>query len=342
MRDHTKNPQATTQTAPLARIRQLIDANQRFLVASHANPDGDALGSCAALGSLLQTLGKDVRLYNSTGRPKFLEWLPLPCPLATSLAELGDFVPDWTFVLDCGDLARVGDEVTADSLRLVNIDHHLGNPGFGEVNWVDPAQPAVGCMIAMLAREFGVPLKGALGEAIYLAIVSDTGQFSYGNTTPDVLALASEILRQGLHADAFTARWQNQWTLSRLRLWSQALAAVRVYQAGAVCVVGISRAMLESAQATKEDCEGLVETIRKVRGVRMAITLREEVEGQVRISLRSYGQDDVQAVARQFGGGGHRNASGATFVGSLDAAEAAVVAAATRVLTAQAAGDVHG
>ncbi|AGW13395.1 putative phosphoesterase RecJ domain protein [Megalodesulfovibrio gigas DSM 1382 = ATCC 19364] len=302
-------------------------------MASHANPDGDALGSSAALGALLQALGKDVRLYNSTGRPKFLEWLPLPCPLVTSLDELGDFVPDWAFVLDCGDMARVGEEIAGSSLQLVNIDHHLGNPDFGAVNWVDPSQAAVGCMIAALAREFGVPLTGALGESLYLAIVSDTGQFSYGNTTPDVLALASEIVGSGLDVGEFTARWQNQWTLSRLRLWSLALANVQVYDDGAICVVGITRAMLEAAQATKEDCEGLVETIRRVRGVRMSITLREEVAGQIRISLRSFGDDDAQAVAQHFGGGGHRNASGATFVGTMTEAEAAVVAAASAVLT---------
>ncbi|GAB7079017.1 DHH family phosphoesterase [Megalodesulfovibrio paquesii] len=314
------------------RIRQLIEAGQRFLVASHANPDGDALGSMAGLGFLLQTLGKEVRLYNSTGRPRFLEWVTLPCPLVTTLEALDGFVPDWTFVLDCGDLARTGMELPAASLRMVNIDHHLGNPLFGEVNWVDPDQAAVGCMIARLAKEFGVPLSGALGESLYLALISDTGQFGYGNTTPEVLSLASEIVAGGLDVGDFTARWHNQWTLSRLRLWSQALASVQVYDNGSICVVGITRAMMESAQATKEDCEGLVETVRRVRGVRMAIALREEVAGQIRVSLRSQGNDDAQAVARQFGGGGHRNASGATFIGTMEDAVQALVAAASGVL----------
>ncbi len=323
----TETPQ---QTVAISRIRQIIEGNQRFLVASHANPDGDALGSAAALTGLLLAMGKDVRIYNASGVPNFLDWLPLPCPLVRTLPELDGFTPDWTFVLDCGDLPRVGPEMeaAASDFRIINIDHHLDNPNFGEENWVDPKQAAVGSMIAELAHEFDIPLAGDIGEAIYLAIVSDTGQFSYGNTTPQVMALASEILALGLDAGDFTAKSQNLWSLTRMRLWSLALAEVRLYCGGAIGVLAITRQMLNEAGATKEDCEGLVEAVRRIRGVRIAISLREELDGHVRISLRSFGEDNVQAVARQFGGGGHKNASGATYFGSLEDAETALMAAA--------------
>lgn len=330
----TATQETQPKTALPSPIRSIIESNQRFLVASHANPDGDALGSAAALAGILRALGKDVRIYNTSGVPGYLEWLPLPCPLVRTFHELGGFSPEWVIVLDCGEVERTGPEFVAAAphMRIVNIDHHLDNPMFGEENWVDPSQAAVGCMVAEIAKAFDIPLSGNIGEAVYLALVSDTGYFSYGNTSPQVMLLAAEILRQGLDAGAFTARAQNQWSLKRMRLWSLALAQAKLYCNGAVGVLAISQSMLEKAGAGKEDCEGLVETIRRVRGVRMAITLREEAEDHIRISLRSHGQDNVQEVARQFGGGGHRNASGATFVGPLHEAEAALVTAAAQYL----------
>ena len=205
--------------SPIREISEILKNNRSFLVASHVNPDGDAIGATAALGFLLRALGKDVVLYNPSGLPERYAWLALPGPLSTRLPEV---LPDWTVTLDCGAPERLGPELSArlDPERTVNIDHHLGNPDFGAVNWVDPAEPAVGAMVAKLARELGAPLTGGLAEAVYLAVVTDTGHFTYGNTTPEVLELTAELLRGGLDLEGVNARVNNQWSPRRLELWA--------------------------------------------------------------------------------------------------------------------------
>lgn len=314
-----------------ARISALLAKGERFLLASHAGPDGDALGSIAALGHLLAALGKDVVLYNKSGVPDQFSWLPLPCPVLTAPPE-GPF--DWTIAMDCGDAARLGPDLAGrfpDS-GTMNIDHHLGNPDFAEVNWVDPRYAAVGEMVCELARELGVPLSGALGEAAYLAIVTDTGYFSFGSTRPETLEFAAEILRQGLSPADFNAKLQNQWSLNRLKLWSRVFAEASLHLGGALGVMRVTREMMRDTGTDKEDTEQVVNYLRRVKTVRAAVLLREDGPGQTKISLRSSGDVNVQAVAAELGGGGHKNASGCTIEAGLDRAEAILLEVAARKL----------
>ncbi len=188
------------ETDPLTAVRRLLETGNNFLVAGHENPDGDALGATAAMGFILQALGKNYRLYGASGVPEQFAWLELPAPLHSELNTLGDFVPDWYLILDCGDPFRMGRELmqAVTPSKIINIDHHLNNPKFGAVDWVDPGQAAVGEMAGQLAKALDIPLSGGLGEAVYLALVTDTGNFSYGNTKPETLELAASIIRQGL------------------------------------------------------------------------------------------------------------------------------------------------
>ncbi len=315
-------------------IVRALREDDDFLVVSHEHPDGDALGSCVAMGFLLQALGKRFRLYNASGVPAHFDWLPLPSPMHPDLESLGEFRPRWVVVMDCGDPFRMGKELlkAVDPSNILNIDHHMGNPMFGALNWVDPNMSSVGEMVGLLASDLGVPLSGGLGEAVYLAIVADTGNFCYGNTKPETLELAACIMRSGLHVGDFNARYQNQWSFKRIHFWSQVLADSTLHHHEQVAVVRISRELLRQYEATSADCEGLVEFMRRVKTVRVSVSLREEKDGLVKFSLRSHGPDNVQKVAMHFGGGGHRNAAGGTIKGDLALAEREVLDALGEIM----------
>jgi phosphoesterase RecJ-like protein len=192
----------------------------------------------------------------------------------------------------------------------------------------------VGEMIALLAKELGVPLSGALGEALYVAIVTDTGYFSYGNTRPETLRISAEILEQGLDVEKVNNRLQNQWTLNRLKLWSEVMGDAKLYHDGEVATVSIPAEALQRTGASVFDTDGLVNFVRRIKSVRVAISLREEGNNRTKFSLRSNGSLNVQRVAKEFGGGGHRNASGGSLNKPLDKAEKLLVKAVEQALEA--------
>ncbi len=295
--------------SPAAAIAELIRRSDQFLVAAHANPDGDAIGSSVAMAHLLAALGKEICLYNATPLPSQYDWLELPCPMHSTLAG-AEF--NWIVVLDCGAPQRVGDELSKvmGSRPVVNIDHHLGNPMFGQLNWVDEKYPAVGAMIADLADELDVPLTGPLAEAIYLGITTDTGFFTFDNTTPEVMELAARLIRLGMSPGAVNAKIRNQWAVNRFKLWGESFATTELFYGGQVAVVQVTQGMFERTGTTAADCEEIVNFLRRLRGTRAAMILREEPDGSYKFSLRSSGSDNVQGVAALYGGGGHRNAAG--------------------------------
>lgn len=308
---------------PREEIRDLITRNSSFLVLSHENPDGDAIGAMAGLGFMLKALGKSVTLCNISGLPQRFAWLDLPGPIQTSLPEQGE---QWAFALDCGDERRLGEpfEHALNLGRTVNIDHHVGNPGFGSVNWVDPGRSSVGEMVGLLTQDLGVSLNGAIGEALYLAMVTDTGSFSYSNTRPETLYLAARIIEQGLDLDSFNARMLRQWSLDKVHLHGLAMEGAAVHDRGRIGVIKVSAALLDRTGTKPEDCEGLVNYVRKVHGVVIAVSLRQDNDC-IKFSLRSWGEIDVRSIAASFDGGGHRNAAGGSIRASLDEAERLLV-----------------
>lgn len=297
--------------SPAAAIAELIRRSDQFLVTAHANPDGDAIGSSVALAHVLASLGKEICLYNTTPLAHQYDWLELPCPMHSTLAG-AEF--HWAFVLDCGTPQRVGDEFfrIMGSVPVANIDHHLDNPGFGQFNWVDEKYPAVAAMIAELAEELEVPLTGPLAEAIYLGLTTDTGFFTFDNTTPEVMELAAKLIRLGMSPGAVNAKIRNQWAVNRFKLWGESFATTELFYGGQVAVVQVTQGMFERTGTTAGDCEEIVNFLRRLRGTRAAVILREEPDGAYKFSLRSSGADNVQGVAALFGGGGHRNAAGGT------------------------------
>lgn len=306
------------------KILDLLRTGDRFLIAAHSNPDGDALGSTAAMGWILRDLGKQFWLYNASPLPARFSWVALPQPLHH---EPPPWDPHWYVLLDCGDVRRIGKEakIRLPADKVVNIDHHVSNIGFGGLNLVEAGRSSVGEIIGYLAMELGLSLHGPLGEAVYLAMVTDTGSFSFESTSPECMELAAEIIRQGLNPGLFNARMQNQWRLNRLHLMGEVLRRARLYSRGRIGLLSISLDLRKKTQASIEDCDDLVDYIRRIRDIKVAVSLREDEPRKVKFSLRSFGETDVGAMAAAVGGGGHKNAAGGELLYSLSEAESFLV-----------------
>lgn len=296
------------------RLAVLLARHDQYLVAAHGSPDGDAAGATGAMGHVLAAMGKQVMLYNGTGIPRQLAFTPFHAPVYDSLRH-PPFRPQVVVALDSGDVWRLGNEL-AEALhkyKSINIDHHKGNPEYGTLdNWVAPHMASTGQMVAAVADAAGVPLQGDLAACLYISLVADTGSFTYGNTSAEALRLAARLMDSGLDAARLRDSMDNQWTPSKARLWGVLLQRLRLEKNGAVCLCVVTLADLAASGATKEELEGFVEQMRKLRGVRVSLILREDGPRRCKVSLRSSGNDDVRELAARFGGGGHTNAAGAT------------------------------
>lgn len=306
-------------TPPLRQIAEHLRATDNFLVTSHVSPDGDALGSMLAVGEVLDAMGKQVRLFNESGLPERFRWLS---PRQKILRLLPDTEPETIIVLDCGSPQRPGALLAPwlSSKTVVNIDHHLDNPMFGSINWVDQRVSSTGEMVGMLARELNVPLAGLLGEYVYLSLISDTGDFCFSNTRPETLEMAAEILRLGLLPGPFHEQRQSTGTINQLRMRGAVTQQATLHSQGRISLISFTRELFRQTGTGPEDTEGLVNRVLYLRGVQAAIATREEDNGSIKFSLRSKGDVNVQAVAARFGGGGHRNAAGGTLDMSVDEA----------------------
>ena len=300
----------------------------RVLLVTHHNPDGDAIGSAVAMGHIAAHFGCDIRLYLGGGLPRNLEWVNIPWRRVARLAELGDehpWTPDLVVVTDCGDARRTGPEIAPfftehapatpafsgwNNTETLNIDHHEGNPFFAACNYVQPWRSATTELLADVAAACGLPLSGALGEAIYLGIVSDSGNFSYSNTTAETLRIAAEIIDAGLDVASFTEQYENQWTVARMNLWGRLMSEARLHDQGRIAAVVATSEMHREFGTTVDDLEGFASWMRRLKGVEVVLFVRNDGEFS-KISLRSMGDVNVRAIAAHFGGGGHTAASGA-------------------------------
>jgi bifunctional oligoribonuclease and PAP phosphatase NrnA len=291
--------------------------NERFVVTSHEAPDGDALGSLLAAGLALRQLHKDVVMY--LGGPA-----PLPGEYRfLELDERGlrrerpeDFGERILVAVDCASAARVGAEegVVAAAGFTVNIDHHHDNPRFGDVNLIVPDASSTGEVLSDVFSELGVTLTPEIAEALYIALVTDTGRFQYTNTTPKALRLAADLVEAGADVDrVFQGVYENV-QFAKLKLLARALERARVLEGGEIVVSHLVRDDFEAVGATEPYSEGIIDVLRSVEGASVSALIREPPRdgGPARkVSLRSSVDEiDVSAIARKSKGGGHRAAAG--------------------------------
>lgn len=246
--------------------------------------------------------------------PDYLEWVPLPGKLVTKPSAI-PFKPGLIIVLDCGDAWRMGKELLAvfPEYPSVNIDHHLGNPMFASLgNWVDPGMAATGQMVAAIADAAGVPLTGELASAS----TSPSSPTRVPSRTATPARRSSRLppasSPTALTPPAMREKLDNQWSMPKTKLWGKLMQTLSLECDGTVAVCPVTMEEIGSFGAVREDLEGFAEQMRRIKGVRVAVLIRQDPGNRCKLSLRSSGSDDVRSVAALFGGGGHLNAAGAT------------------------------
>jgi phosphoesterase RecJ-like protein len=328
-----------------AAIRQLdreLVAGRRVALSTHMNADGDGCGSEIALARLLAQRGLDVRIVNPTPWPELFDFLlvDLDPRIAERTADGAAALRgvDVLVVLDISDVKRLGqlaDTVRALDVPKLLIDHHLASDDpAGTVIFSDVGACATGELVFDLARELALDVTADVARALYAAILTDTGGFRYSNTTPRCHAIAADLLARGVDPEEMYLRIYAAAPAGRVRLLAEVLQTLGVDEACGLAWLSMAGGSLEKYGVRPEDLDGIVEHARSVAGTRMALFFRDLGYGKVKVSFRSTGEVDVNAFARQFGGGGHAKASGALIVGSLDDVRTRVVDAARAYLSA--------
>src|ERR671936_327920 len=305
---------SSPETNDLAAVVEALRSHDRFLVTTHENPDGDALGSLLAANLALEQLGKDtvMTLYGDA-----------PLPGEYAFMELDELRRDWPedaetrvrLALDCANQTRIADPAILERTPLViDIDHHHDNTRFGALNLVVPNASSTGEVLRDVFAELGVELTPEIAEALYIALVTDTGRFQYSNTTPKALRLAAELVEAGADVHRIFQWVYETVQFTKIKLLARALERAQIYDGGRLVVSYLLRTDFTDIGAAEAYSEGIIDYLRAVEGADMAALIREppRSDGPTRrISLRSSNDNlDVPAIARLSGGGGHRQAAG--------------------------------
>lgn len=300
-------------------IGKVLREHQRFAILSHVRPDGDALGSQLALALSLQQLGKDVRVWNEDGMLEKYSFLPRAELLTKPPSNAEDV--DVAVALDTAIQNRLGTALAAirSANFWINIDHHLSNPGYGDLVIVDPSAPATGEIIFNLIKSQGLPLNHDIAENLYAAISTDTGSFRYPKTSARTLEIAAELVRVGgLDVGKISQQLYENYPRRRLELLRELLRTMRFDFSGRAASFSLTLKNAADLAVLPEDNEGLIDHLRAIRGVIVAVFFEELADGKVRVSMRSKDEAvDVCAICQKFGGGGHTLAAGARVRGSL-------------------------
>jgi len=313
------------------RILALLRGGGRFLLTSHVNPDGDSIASQCALRLILARLGSRADVVNSHPVPRVYRFLPGSETFSSRRPR------SWkpyraVIVLDCGDARRASGLLDPrPPLPVVNIDHHATNPGFGDLNWVVPDACSTAEIVHGLSLGLGVRPDGPIAEALYTGILTDTGSFRHGNATPRAFRIASDLVATGIAPSRIAEAVYESVPYETLRALGETLAGLRRTPDGLISWMSLPHRVLASlaSQAESEEWAGYP---RSLDSAVLSVCFKETAPGQVRLSFRSKGAVDVAALAGSWGGGGHRNAAGATVAGPLAAVEREVIAAARRHL----------
>ncbi len=312
-------------------ICRVFRENDRFLIACHENPEGDAIGSELALALALRRMGKTATVLNADPVPGNLAFLP---GAGTVVAEEDGSRYQVAVVVDCGSPERTG-RVGTELLKcpvMVNIDHHRTNGAQGDFCLIEPEAAATGLLVHRVLKAMGAEIDRDVAVNIYVAILTDTGSFHYSNASPESFFVAGEMVRTGIDPWAVAEQVYETQSANRLRLLGRVLDSLEIAGGGRVAAISTLRDDLAEFAATKDHLEGFINYPRSIAGVEVAVAFREEGNREYRVSFRSKGRVDVSAVASSFGGGGHRNAAGCTVRGDLGDVKRRVFGALDAVL----------
>jgi phosphoesterase RecJ-like protein len=303
----------------LSEVASLLKAGERFLLVTHQDPDADGIGSMLALGSAMAAVGKDVVLLTKE---------PLYPPLnqlkgSEKITQNFDLNKNVSAVvaLDCSEINRIGiiDGQLENFTPLVNIDHHRTNELFGDLNLIDAVSSSTGEIVLQVIETAGFPINKDIAENIFAAIQTDTGSFSYDNTTPSTYKIAARMMEYGVKPWDTYRKLMKGYGVSRLKLLSLVLGTLEFLCDGRVGILVVTSEMIEKIGAIPTDSERFVDYPRFVAGVEIGVLIRQTNENDYKFSLRSNGAVDVANLAGVFGGGGHSKAAGFKRHGDLDA-----------------------
>ncbi len=296
----------------LQEVLQQIEQRDRFVLTSHARPDGDAVGSVLACCQILRAMGKRAEVVLHDGVPRIYRALPFADQVLQADRVTGNY--EAAIILECDSIHRTRLEGLQDRF-LISIDHHVSGRPFAHVNWIDPQAVATGEMVFRLAREAGTPFSPEIATCLYTALMTDTGSFMFQGTNEHTFALARELVLAGADPSHCARSIYFAHSVAKMRLLGEALRNLNTD--GHIGWAWVTQEQMDRCDAKEEDCEGLVNYVLSIGEVEVAAFLRELPGGRFRVSLRSKGQLNVARVAERFGGGGHECASGCSVDGPL-------------------------
>jgi len=309
----------------MGRIIQKLTQSDRILIASHANPDGDAIGSTIALGLALKHLRREVTIYNESPIPTVYRFL-------TSVNQMRHHIDDIdcyeaAVILDCGDLSRIGN-VSSQVNRIpaiINIDHHITNTAFGDLQLIDVEACATAEIVYGLIKQMGIPIDRSIATALYTGILTDTGSFRFSNTNKSAFTICMEMVESGVDPYEIARHVYGTYSLDRIKLLNLALDTIEISENGKLSLMAVTREMMKESGTKPEDVDGIINYARGIENIKVAALIHELENGagkpnpvkQFHVSLRSDGDVDVSEIASAFGGGGHVSAAGFSIESSL-------------------------
>ena len=300
------------------KITTHIKGAHHILLASHSEPDGDAVSSILALGLAIGQLGKKTTIYNASPIPAVYRFLPSVERIVRHIKKANTY--DVALVLDCGDLPRVGKaSATIGRIPLViNIDHHISNTGFGDLQLIDPLACSTAVIVYRLIKAMDVSIDKAMATSVYTGILTDTGSFRFSSTNRAAFAICQEMTELGVEPHAVAQHVYGTYSLGRIKLLNLALDSIEISENGKLSIMTVTGAMFAETGTHPEDVDGMINYARRIEDVKVAALIHEQKngktysngQGRYHVSLRSDGSVDVAAIAGSFGGGGHTSAAG--------------------------------
>jgi phosphoesterase RecJ-like protein len=335
-------------TPDRAALHAFLERHRRFLLTTHVNPDGDAIGSEIAMARWLRERGKQVRILNDSPSPVAYDWLTADEPIEVydeALCELRFAEADALVVLDTSNRQRIGrlsKHLDRHAIAIAIVDHHVTHEGFGQVNVIEPELASTASLVFELIREADATLDLVTAEALYVGLFTDTGNFRYSNTDARAHRMAAALVEAGVDPSDVTSRVHATAPAGRLRFFGEALAALQILEGGRLAVLDVGPEQFAKHGLAGADTEGLVDMPRAIAGVEVVALFSEVESGKVKVSLRSTGNVTIDQVCSRYGGGGHPHAAGVQMRGSREDAKAKILPDLVKLLDAHAASLAKG